>query len=83
MPKKLADDVVLRGAHLNPAVTLAFAARRNFPWIRVPGYIVSQFIGAVAAVGFLRALFGSAGHLGATMPGPGISDFKAFLFEVY
>ena len=27
------------GAHLNPAVTLAFAARRNFPWSRVPGYI--------------------------------------------
>jgi len=28
------------GAHLNPAVTLAFAARRNFPWKRVPGYIL-------------------------------------------
>jgi aquaporin Z len=27
------------GAHLNPAVTLAFAVRRNFPWRRVPGYI--------------------------------------------
>jgi aquaporin Z len=70
------------GAHLNPAVTLAFAARRNFPWNRVPGYILSQFVGAVAAVGFLRALFGNVGHLGATMPGPGIGDFKAFLIEV-
>jgi aquaporin Z len=30
------------GAHLNPAVTLAFAARRNFPWNRVPGYIMAQ-----------------------------------------
>jgi aquaporin Z len=34
------------GAHLNPAVTLAFATRRNFPWIRVPGYILSQSVGA-------------------------------------
>lgn len=70
------------GAHLNPAVTLAFAARRNFPWTRVPGYIVAQFLGAIAAAGFLRAMFGSVGHLGATMPGRGINDFKAFLFEV-
>src|SRR3954469_225632 len=27
------------GAHLNPAVSFAFALRRNFPWYRVPGYI--------------------------------------------
>src|SRR5262245_48176960 len=33
------------GAHLNPAVSLAFALRRNFPWIRVPGYILAQLIG--------------------------------------
>jgi aquaporin Z len=70
------------GAHLNPAVTLAFAARRNFPWNRVPGYIVAQLLGAIAATGVLRAMFGSAGHLGATTPGPGIGDFKAFIFEV-
>ena len=37
------------GAHLNPAVTLAFAVRRNFPWDRVPGYIIAQFIGGIAA----------------------------------
>ena len=70
------------GAHLNPAVTLAFAARRNFPWKRVPGYIVAQLLGAIAAAGFLRAMFGSVGHLGATMPSPGVSDLKAFIFEV-
>jgi len=70
------------GAHLNPAVTLAFAARRNFPWTRVPGYIVAQILGAVAAAGFLRRMFGNVGQLGATVPGPGINDFKAFLFEV-
>jgi aquaporin Z len=70
------------GAHLNPAVTLAFAARRNFPWNRVPGYIMAQLLGGVAAAAFLRSMFGTIGHLGATMPGPGVSDFKAFIFEV-
>jgi len=30
------------GAHLNPAVTLAFALRRHFPWRRVPGYLLAQ-----------------------------------------
>src|SRR6202163_3486273 len=35
------------GAHLNPAVTLAFAIRRNFPWNRVPGYVLGQAVGGV------------------------------------
>lgn len=34
------------GAHLNPAVTMAFAARGNFPWGRAPGYVLAQMIGA-------------------------------------
>jgi len=70
------------GAHLNPAVTFAFAARRNFPWSRVPGYIVAQIIGGIAAASFLRAMFGTIGLLGATTPGPGGSDFKALAMEV-
>ena len=44
------------GAHLNPAVTLAFAVRRNFPWSRVPGYIIAQLAGGIAAALFLRAI---------------------------
>jgi len=70
------------GAHLNPAVTLAFAVRRNFPWGRVPGYIVAQFAGGIAAACFLRVMFGNIGLLGATVPAPGIGDLKALIMEV-
>lgn len=70
------------GAHLNPAVTLAFALRRNFPWKRVPGYLLAQFGGAIAATLFLRAMFGTVGNLGATVPGAGISRAQAFGLEV-
>ena len=42
------------GAHLNPAVSVAFSLRGDFPWRRVPGYIVVQLIGAVAR-GMVRA----------------------------
>src|SRR5689334_15525904 len=44
------------GAHLNPAVSLAFAARGDFPWRRVLGYIVVQLIGAALAALFLHAV---------------------------
>ncbi|MGB7729041.1 MAG: aquaporin, partial [Candidatus Acidiferrum sp.] len=46
------------GAHLNPGVTLAFALRRDFPWKRVPAYLVGQLIGGISAAIFLRTLFG-------------------------
>jgi aquaporin Z len=70
------------GAHLNPAVTLAFAVRGNFPWRRTPGYILAQVLGGVAAALFLRAMFGTAGALGATAPGSGISNETALVMEV-
>ena len=70
------------GAHLNPAVTLAFAVRRNFPWKRVPGYIVGQVIGGIGAAVFLRAMFGTVGALGATLPGSGVTSGKALAMEV-
>ncbi|MGA8146564.1 MAG: aquaporin [Gallionellaceae bacterium] len=70
------------GAHLNPAVTLAFAVRRNFPWHRVPAYLLAQVIGGIAAALFLRALFGTVGALGATMPGSGAGSGTAFAMEV-
>jgi aquaporin Z len=70
------------GAHLNPAVTLAFAARGNFPWSRVPGYVLAQMIGAIAAALFLRIMFGTVGALGATVPGHGVSNTAALAMEV-
>ena len=70
------------GAHLNPAVTLAFALRRNFPWGRVPGYIFAQLFGGIAAALFLKFMFGTIDHLGATIPGNGISPAKALAMEI-
>jgi aquaporin Z len=70
------------GAHLNPAVSLAFAMRGDFPWLRVPGYIIVQLVGATLAALFLLAVFGDVGHLGATLPGPGYANWQALLMEI-
>jgi aquaporin Z len=70
------------GAHLNPAVSLAFAVRGDFPWRRVPGYILTQLVGATLACLFLLAVFGNVEHLGATLPGPGYHDWQALLMEI-
>jgi aquaporin Z len=70
------------GAHLNPAVSIAFALRRDFPWKRVPGYIIIQLIGATLACLFLDAVFGNIQHLGATLPGPGYANWQALLIEI-
>jgi aquaporin NIP len=58
----------ISGAHLNPAVTIGFWAARRLPGREVPGYIVSQILGALAASGVLRMLFPGNQLLGATMP---------------
>jgi aquaporin Z len=70
------------GAHLNPAVSLAFALRGDFPWKRLPGYIIVQLIGATLACLFLLAVFGNIQHLGATLPGPGYANWQALLMEI-
>ena len=68
------------GAHLNPAVTTAFAAAGRFPWREVPGYLGAQILGALAASGLLLSLFPEATTLGATLPaGP---PMQSFVFEV-
>ncbi|HEX3722522.1 MAG TPA: MIP family channel protein [Nitrolancea sp.] len=59
------------GAHINPAVTLAFAATRHFPRRLVPLYWVAQLTGALAASVILRVMFGNTASLGATLPRAG------------
>jgi aquaporin Z len=70
------------GAHLNPAVSIAFALRGDFPWRRVPAYIVAQLLGAVLATLLLSALIGQQGSAGLTLPGNGISTFTAMVWEI-
>jgi aquaporin Z len=70
------------GAHLNPAVSIAFAARGDFPWKRVPAYIAAQFLGAILATLLLWALIGKQGSAGLTLPGSGISTTTAMLWEL-
>lgn len=56
------------GAHINPAVTLAFAIHRSFEWKETIPYLVSQCAGAIAASFLLRFLFPTSIWLGATLP---------------
>jgi aquaporin Z len=70
------------GAHLNPAVTFSFALRGDFPWRRVPGYVVVQLVGATVAVLVLRLVLGDVGKLGATLPGAGFTTTEAFAVEL-
>lgn len=58
----------ISGAHLNPAVTVAFAAAGRFSWREAPGYISAQILGAVSASALLRFLFPASFTLGATLP---------------
>jgi glycerol uptake facilitator protein len=48
------------GAHVNPAVTLAFAVRRNFPWRKVPAYWLAQVVGAFAGAAVVYAVYHDA-----------------------
>ena len=67
------------GAHLNPAVTTAFAAAGRFPWKDVPGFVGAQLAGAFTATGLLRLLFPLNVTLGATLPTG--SDAQSFILE--
>lgn len=69
------------GAHINPAITVAFAATGRFPWRRVPRYIGAQLLGGVAAAGILRALWGTTAGLGTTSLVPGLGLWQALTLE--
>ena len=60
------------GAHLNPAVSVAFALRGDFPWRRVPGYIVVQLAGATLAALFLQLGDRRVGEVRLELSRPGL-----------
>lgn len=70
------------GAHLNPAVSFGFALRGDFPWRRVPGYVVVQLIGAVLACLFLQQVIDVSAMFGSNYPAEGYSNGAAFWMEV-
>jgi aquaporin Z len=69
------------GAHLNPAVSIAFALRGDFPWRRVPGYIAVQLAGAALAAWFLQAVVHVSASYGSNYPAPAYSAVDAFVME--
>ena len=72
----------ISGAHLNPAVSIAFALRRDFPWRRVPAYIVVQLIGATLAALILHAIINVSASYGSNYPAKGYSAGAAFWMEL-
>jgi aquaporin Z len=70
------------GAHLNPVVSVAFSLRGDFPWMRVPGYVIAQLGGASLAALFLEHVINVSATFGANYPAPGYSSWAAFWMEL-
>lgn len=74
------------GAHMNPAVTIGFWASGKFPASHVPGFVVAQLLGAVAASGLLRLLVDGpgkvAGTMGQTVPAESLGWLQTIGFEI-
>ena len=70
----------LSGAHLNPAVTVAFALTRHFPRAEAAAYVLAQAGGAILAAALLAAVWPSQpANLGTTLPSVEIGS--AFVYE--
>ncbi|QDT15892.1 MIP/aquaporin family protein [Alienimonas californiensis] len=71
------------GAHLNPAVTVAFALSRRLAWRDVPVYVLAQCLGATAAAFCLVALLGEPADAAVTRPNGaiGVTQIGALLVE--
>ena len=72
----------ISGAHLNPAVSIAFSLRGDFPWRRVPGYVIVQLIGATLAALVLREVVDVSARYGGNYPAGGYSDWRALTMEM-
>jgi aquaporin NIP len=70
----------ISGAHLNPAVSIAFAVSQRFPANQLIPYIMSQVIGAFSASLILKLLFPGNDMLGSTLPHG--SESQSFVLEM-
>jgi len=68
------------GAHLNPAVTLAMALRRRFPWRKLPGYWGAQLLGAFAGAALVFAVYHPAIRAYEAAAG---ADAKSTTFSIF
>lgn len=68
------------GAHFNPAVTIAFAVAKRFPFSKVLPYVLAQLVGGFMASGLLWVMFPSHETLGATVPSG--SWEQSFILEI-
>jgi glycerol uptake facilitator protein len=91
-PQRLAAEVLgtaygfghISGNHINPAVTLALALTRQFPWRQVPAYLAAQLVGAVLGALAIIGVLGdkaSAVGLGVAAYGSGVGAGQAFVAE--
>lgn len=70
----------ISGAHLNPAVTIAFWLAKAFPAVQILPYVISQAIGAFLATSMLHFLFPNNQTLGATLPSG--TAMQSFILEL-
>jgi len=71
----------ISGAHINPAVTIAFATCKRFPWKEVPGYVIAQILASTLASGTLRLIFsGTHDHFVGNTPIQ--SDLQSVVMEI-
>ncbi|MFF2380432.1 MIP/aquaporin family protein [Streptomyces sp. NPDC058108] len=74
----------ISGAHLNPAVTLAFALRRRFPWAKVVPYVIAQVVGAFAGAALVYAVYHDAiSALDRAMTGPKTNGHTLATFSIF
>ncbi|KAJ8553125.1 hypothetical protein K7X08_020518 [Anisodus acutangulus] len=69
----------ISGAHLNPSLTIAFAALRHFPWVQVPAYVAAQVSASICASFALKGVFHPFMSGGVTVPS--VNTGQAFALE--
>ncbi|KAL2463044.1 Aquaporin NIP6-1 [Forsythia ovata] len=72
----------ISGAHLNPSITIAFAALKHFPWKHVPVYIGAQILASLCASFLLKAIFDPIMGGGVTVPSGGFGQAFALEFII-